>query len=224
MEKSHTGHRQRLRQRYLKNGIETFHDYEMLELLLTYSIPRVDVKPLAKEILREFGTLNRVFTADTDKLRKIKGISDNSLVLIKLVQALGGECLLSELRQKQSLSSPLEVVNFCRMKLGGLENEVFMVIYLNSKNSLIEAEIINRGTVNHAAVYPRNVMKNALTKNAVSLIIVHNHPSGECSPSAEDLNLTNLMKEAAKTVGLRILDHLIVSSESYFSFSEENIL
>jgi DNA repair protein RadC len=217
-------HRKRLREKFLKAGAEGFHDYELLELLLTYAIPRVDVKPPAKALMKRFGTLNAVLDATQSELAPVRGMGPTSAVLIRLIKELFAAYLAEQMEGKDVLSSPGAVVDFARVKLAGLPHEAFMVIYLNVKNRVIDHEVLQEGTVDRAIVYPREIIKAALTNKAAGLILSHNHPSGDPEPSQEDKHLTRSVIEAARTVEIRVLDHIIVGKNGYFSFQENRLL
>ncbi|MFY9554129.1 MAG: DNA repair protein RadC [Blastocatellia bacterium] len=217
-------HRKRLRERFLKAGAEALHDYELLELLLTYAIPRVNVKPAAKALMKRFGTLNGVLDAGQPELEKVAGVGATSAILIRLIKELFAAYLEERMEGKDVLSSPGAVVDFARMKLAGLPHEAFMVIYLNVKNRVIEHEVLHEGTVDRAVVYPRRIIEGALTHKAAGLILSHNHPSGDPEPSQEDKRLTRSVIEAARTIEIRVLDHIIVGKNGYFSFQENRLL
>jgi len=218
------GHRKRLRERFHKAGVDGMHDYELLELLLTYAIPRKDVKPIAKALIERFGGLAGVLDASTKELEKNSDIGAFSTTLIKLVKEMCGAYLEEKLKEKGSLSAPQEVLDFARMKLSGLPHEAFMVIYVNTKNRVLAHEIIHEGTVDRAVIYPRRIIEQALAHHATGLILVHNHPSGYSEPSAEDKRLTSDLVEATRTIDIRLLDHIIVGKDGYFSFSERRLL
>lgn len=225
MDKPHySGHRKRLRERFSAAGTAGMHNYELIELVLTYAIPRRDVKPVAKELIGRFKNIAGIFDADLKELCEIRGLSANSAVLISLMRQLCSEYLAEKMSGKDVVSSPESVFNFARMKLSSLKDEAFLVIYVNTKNHVIDYEIVNEGTVDQAVIYPRNVIKKALAKNAGGLILVHNHPSGECEPSAHDIALTGAVRDAAKAMDIRLLDHIIVGRSNYLSFSKENLL
>jgi DNA repair protein RadC len=217
-------HRKRLREKFLKAGAEGLHDYELLELLLTFAIPRVDVKPPAKALVKRFGTLNAVLDATQSELESVRGMGPSSAVLIRLIKELFAAYLAERMEGKDVLSSPGAVVEFARVKLAGLPHEAFMVIYLNVKNRVIDHEVLQEGTVDRAIVYPREIIKAALTHKAAGLILSHNHPSGDPEPSQEDKHLTRAVIEAARTVEIRVLDHIIVGKNGYFSFQENRLL
>ena len=217
-------HRKRLREKFLKAGAEGLHDYESLELLLTYAIPRLDVKPVAKALMKRFGSLNGVLDASQDELESVHGVGATSAILIRLVKELFAAYLEERMEGKDVLSSPGAVVDFARVKLAGLPHEAFMVIYLNVKNEVIEHEVLNEGTLDRAIIYPRKVVESALIHHAGSLILIHNHPSGHPEPSQDDKRLTRSIVEAARTLEIRIVDHIIVGRDGYFSFVENSLL
>jgi len=218
------GHRNRLRQRFQKAGAEGFHDYELLELLLTYAIPRRDVKPIAKDLLEQFGSLSGIFNANQNELDAVPGIGPPSATLIRLVKELYGAYLAEKMDRKDLLSSPQAVVDYAQVMLAGLPHEAFMVIYLNTKNEVLHHEVIHEGTVDRAFIYPRRIIEGALAHHASSLILIHNHPSGHPEPSEEDKRLTHTIGEATRTMDIRILDHIIVGMGNYFSFMEKHLL
>lgn len=217
-------HRKRLREKFLNAGPDGFHDYELLELFLTYAIPRVDVKPPAKSLMKRFRSLNGVLDASQSELESVKGVGAASAICIRLVKELFAAYLEERMEGKDVLSSPGAVVDFARVKLAGLPHEAFMVIYLNVKNRVIEHEVLQQGTVDRAIVYPREIIKAALTHKAAGLILSHNHPSGDPDPSQEDKHLTRSVIEAARTIEIRVLDHIIVGKNGYFSFQENRML
>jgi DNA repair protein RadC len=218
------GHRKRIKDRFLKSGLLSFQDYEVLELLLTYAVSRKDVKPLAKDLIDNFKTFNAILDAPITELKAIRGIGDHFAILLKLVKSCSDFYLQNKLIYNNIISNPQEVLNYCKSALAGLENEHFMVIYLNSHNEVIGDEILHEGTVDQAAVYPRKILEHALKRKAVALICVHNHPSGNCEPSSHDKSLTQMLIEVTKNIGIHIHDHLIVGKQGYFSFREEGLL
>ncbi|HEX5735770.1 MAG TPA: DNA repair protein RadC [Blastocatellia bacterium] len=217
-------HRKRLRERFHKAGSDALHDYEILELLLTYAIPRKDVKPIAKELIKRFGSLAGVLDATHVELEAVPDLGPNSATLIRLVKEVCGVYLAERMQRRDALSSPRAVMDFARMKLAGLPHEAFMIIYLNVKNEVIEQEVINEGTLDRAVVYPRRIIESALARHAASLILVHNHPSGHTEPSEEDKRLTRAIADAARTLDIRVVDHIVVGRGGYYSFMENGIL
>jgi DNA repair protein RadC len=217
-------HRKRLREKFLKSGTEAFHEYEILELLLTYAIPRKDVKPQAKEFLREFGSLKGVVDADIDDLIKIKGIGKDSAILVKLVKEIAALYLKQKAKEKKQVTCTTELLDFCRTVMGAKKDEEFCVIYLDAQNQIIEFETIQRGVVNQAVVYPRQVLESALKKKASAIILAHNHPSGHVRPSDADIRLTKTIQETAKVLDILVHDHIIIGENRFFSFREEGLM
>ncbi len=218
------GHRERLRRRFMNSGLKGLHDYEAMELLLTFVIPRRDVKPIAKDLLSHFGSLSGIMDASVRELEKVNGIGENAAVLINLVKELCGAYLSDKMLHADVLSTPKDVRNFSRMKLSGLPEEAFMVIYLNIKNHVITHDVLVHGTVDQAAVYPRQIVKCTLENNASGIILVHNHPSGICDPSCEDIKMTDAVKAALDTIDVKLLDHIIVGKSGYYSFLEHKLI
>ena len=218
------GHRARLRQRFLLGGAGALQDYELLELLLTFAIPYSDVKPLAKSLIAHFGSFTRVFDATPEALAEVPGIREYSAVLIRLVKACAEHYLKEGVLDRQKISSLSTLVDYCRTSMGGLADEQFRVIFLNSQNEIIAEEIVQEGTVNQTVVYPRKVLELALKHKATGLILVHNHPSGNLTPSAADLELTRSLVKASRALNLTVHDHLIIGRHGYFSLAEKNML
>ena len=220
----HEGHRKRLRERFIKTGLDGFHDYEFIELLLTYAIPQRDVKPIAKELLRRFGGIKGIFDASREDLASVNGIGERTAILIKLLKEGSTLYLKTRVKHKEVLSSLQDVLNFCHHALSGSKNEKFMTIYLTTKNELIEAEVLEEGTINQTAVYPRKVIEGALRHNASALIFVHNHPSGDPTPSQTDRQLTGALEKAALTMDITVHDHIIIGKNTHFSGREHGWL
>ncbi|MEW6387822.1 MAG: DNA repair protein RadC [Thermodesulfobacteriota bacterium] len=218
------GHRQRLRNRFLKGGAGALQDYELLELLLTFAIPQSDVKPLAKKLIQQFGSFGQVLDAPPEALMEAGGIKEYSATLLKLVKTCIESYLKEEALKRQKIPSLASLVDYCRTALGGLKDEQFRVIFLNSQNEIIAEEIIQEGTVNQTVVYPRKVLELALKHKASGLILVHNHPSGSPTPSAPDKELTQTLIKACRPLNLTVHDHLIISRHDYFSLAEHNML
>ena len=217
---SHEGHRKRLRERYKKSGLAGFHNYEFIELLLTYAIPQRDVKPLAKELLSHFGGIRGIFDASLKELTTIKGLGERTAILFKLLKEGSTLYLKTRVKGKEILSSPQQALDFCHYMLSGEKNEKFMVLYLTTKNELIDTEILEEGTINQTAVYPRKVVEGALKHNASALIFVHNHPSGDPTPSRTDKKLTEALVNAAQAIDVTVHDHIIIGKNSHFSGRE----
>jgi len=225
MSSQQNGHRERLRAKFLASGFAALHDYEQIELLLTFVITRKDVKPIAKELLSEFKSIHGILDAPFDYLKQVQGLGEHSATLLKVVKDTCSEYLSSNIQGEViALTTPESVKDFARMKLGGDQNESFLVIFMNNQNSVIDSEVLFSGTVNKTIIYPRNVIQKALLKNATGLILVHNHPSGSLKPSKHDLELTASMKSAAETLSIRLVDHLIVTQNDTLSFVEKGLL
>ncbi|HNF59774.1 MAG TPA: DNA repair protein RadC, partial [Elusimicrobiota bacterium] len=201
-----------------------FADYELLELLLTYVFSRCDTKPIAKKLLDTFGSFKGVFDATPEQLAQVEGAGTGTGAFVSLVRAVMERYFETEVRQSDLLNSPEAVLSYCRASLEGLQNEVFDVVYVSTKNRVIRKERLAEGTIDQAAVYPRRVVAGALAANAAGLVFVHNHPSGDPSPSPDDKRLTALLVQAAKTVGISVLDHLIIGNGRYYSFRDRGLL
>jgi DNA repair protein RadC len=223
-DKDQLGHRRRLRDKFLGAGASSLHDYELVELLLTFSIPRRDVKPAAKSLLKRFGSLQGLLDADPTEIAKVPGVGSASSLLIKLAKELNCRSLARQMKGQDALSSPKAVLDFARAALAGHGSECFMAVFLNAKNRVLDHRIIHEGTIDHAIVYPRRIIEQALAARAAGLILVHNHPSGDPAPSDEDLRLTRSIQEAARPLDIRVLDHIIVGRQGYCSFAEKKIL
>ncbi len=220
----HLEHRKRLKDRYWRAGLDGLPDYEILELLLCYAVPQGDVKPRAKALLRQFGSLQGVLDADRDDLQGVKGIGPHSSLLFKLLREVSALYLRRKSEAKEQVSSTKELIDYCLSSMGALKDEHFAVIYLNARNRIIKVETIQEGIVNQAVVYPRKVLEKALTHKASAIILVHNHPSGHVRPSDADIRLTRVLQDAARVMDIALHDHLIVGENRFFSFREEGIL
>lgn len=218
------GHRARLRARYRLSGETALQDYELLELLLTFAIPRRDTKLLAKKLLERFGTLARVFGAEPAALEEVDGIGPQTATLISLIRPLATRFLKFRPTGKAILRSTGEAVGYFQAKLKGLPDEEVHVAFVNAKNAVTGMECLQRGTVDQSAVYVRKVIERALAHKASGFILAHNHPSGDPTPSAHDRELTQAVKAAAAAVGIRFLDHLIIGDAAPFSFKANGLL
>lgn len=212
------GHRDRLRQRFKKSGDGALEDYELLELLLFRLIPRRDTKPIAKALLDNFGTLAQVFGAPAKRLQEVKGIGENVANDIKLISHIAQRMLKSELRDKQLLASWSSVIDYCHSAMAYEEREQFRILFLDKKNVLIADEVQQTGTMDHTPVYPREVVKRALELSATAIILVHNHPSGDPTPSRADIEMTKLILDTAKPLGITLHDHIIIGKDGHVSF------
>lgn len=217
-------HRQRLKKKFSESGVDAFHDYEVLELLLSYAIPLKDVKPLAKELISRFGSLKGIMDAEKDSLEKVKGIGAHTAILIKLIKEMGILYLKEKAKEKPQITCTSELLDYCKTYMGGLKDERFCVIYLDAQNRMTDIETIQEGIVNQAVVYPRKVLENALKKKASAVILVHNHPSGHVKPSDADIRLTKTIQETAKILDIIVHDHIIIGENRFFSFREEGLI
>jgi len=225
-EKPHyTGHRQRLREKFLKSGKDALADYELLELILYGAKPRGDTKPLAKELIKKFGSLAGVIKADINELNKIKGLGEAGITTIKLHKAVAVELLKNEIKEeKDILSSWKSLLNYCKIAIQDEKKEEFRILFLNKQNELIADEIQQFGTIDHVMVYPREVVKRALELCSSAIIMVHNHPSGNPTPSQSDMTMTVKIKSALLAVDIKLHDHLILGGDEHYSFSSYGIL
>ncbi|WP_320950199.1 MULTISPECIES: RadC family protein [Fusobacterium] len=230
-EKDSQGHRERIKEKFLKNGIDGFAEYEILELLLTYCIPRKDTKPIAKELLNKFKSLDNVFKADFDKLSAIDGLGKNSIAFLKLIGDLPSIIYKDELKNKKlvdketlKISNKDILLKYLRNKIGYEEIEKFYVLYLSSSNEVIEFEENSVGTLDRSSVYPREIYKKIINLNAKSIILAHNHPSDNITPSKCDIELTNEIAKGLKNFGALLIEHIIITKNSYFSFLEEGLI
>lgn len=206
----HEGHRQRLRERFLRTRLNGFQEYEILELLLTFSIPRRDVKTIAREAIRHFGSLAALLDAGGSELLDVPGLGPNSVVLVKLMRDLADYYLEQPLRNCDVLENRNAVMRYLRSKLGGGAKETLLVLFLGSRNRLLDRRIYP-GTVDRSALYIREVVEHAVLCHATGVVIAHNHPSGLCMPSPEDREFTRALEEALESLGLALYDHLIVT-------------
>jgi DNA repair protein RadC len=211
------GHRQRLRQRFLEAGSEAVSDYELLELVLFRAIPQRDLKPLAKELIATFGSFAEVIAAPPQRLAEIKGLGDAAIVELKVVQAAANRLARGRVKRRPVLSSWSNVLDYCRTAMAFADKEQFRVLFLDKRNQLIADELQQVGTVDHTPVYPREVVKRALELSATAIILVHNHPSGDPTPSRADIQMTQAIIEVAKPLGISVHDHIIVGKEGHAS-------
>jgi DNA repair protein RadC len=223
VKKHHLGHRQRLRKRFMA-APDSLADYELLELLLTYALPRHDTKPPAKEILARFGSLDKALMADPAALSEIPGLGPATVTFWTALR----ECLLRKaaapIARRETFSTPEQVRELVQTRLGGLTKEEFWVILVDSQNRLIRFEQVSRGTVDQTTAYPREILELALRHHASGLILVHNHPGGSPNPSRQDQELTSVVSRLSVELGLRLLDHLIVTSDDFTSFRSLGLL
>jgi DNA repair protein RadC len=211
------GHRRRLRQRFLAAGNEAISDYEMLELILFRAIPQRDVKPLAKDLLATFGSFSEVIAAPVERLKEVGGLGEAAIAELKIVQAAANRLVRGEVKQRQVLSSWSNVLDYCRAAMAFESKEHFRILFLDKGNHLIADEQHQTGTVDHTPVYPREVVKRALELSATAVILVHNHPSGDPTPSRADIDMTRAIVEVARPLGISVHDHLIVGKDGHAS-------
>lgn len=220
------GHRERLRDRFLKSGLAGFADYEVVELLLTLAVPRADVKQPAKALIARFGNLRGILDAPIEELRAIPGIGTVTPVALQIIKAAATLYLQQGNEGGDSLVDPTRLSQFWRMRIGALQNEVFEVAYLDSGYRLLRdgVETLEEGTIDRATVYPRRVIEAALKRGAAAVVLAHNHPNANLTPSEHDKVLTRAIVLAAETVHLKVVDHLIVSAQDTFSFRKAGLL
>ncbi|MDR3253657.1 MAG: DNA repair protein RadC [Endomicrobium sp.] len=218
------GHRNRLRKKFVSEGFNSLADYEMLELALTYVLPRKDVKCLAKEMISKFGSLKQVFDAGTEELKKVKRISDYSVGFLLFLKKFASLYLSLDIKEKDILASPENVKDYLISTLSGEKVEKFYAIILNAGNRVVNCLEIESSTVSKALLIPRKIAETALKFRAVSVIIAHNHPGGTLKPSQNDINATVAVKKALESIEVLLLDHIIISHNNYFSFKEYNLM
>ena len=211
------GHRERLRARFLGAGADAVTEYELLELVLFRAIPRRDVKPLAKELIAKFGSFAEVVSAPQARLREVDGLGEAAIAELKIVQAAAGRLARGQVKKRPVLSSWTAVLDYCRTTMAFSDKEQFRIIFLDKRNQVIADEIQQTGTVDHTPVYPREVVKRVLELSATAIILVHNHPSGDPTPSRADIQMTQQIVEIAKPLGISVHDHIIVGKEGHAS-------
>ncbi|MBE3638959.1 RadC family protein [Mangrovicoccus algicola] len=217
-------HRQRLRQRFMEGGAQAMPDYEMLELILFRAIPRCDVKPVARRLMDTFGDFARVLTAPKERLMAVRGVGESVVVELKIVEAASHRLARAKVMKRRVVSSWDALLDYCHTTMSHLETEQFRVLYLDRRNVLIADEEQARGTVDHVPVYPREVVKRGLELNASALILVHNHPSGDPTPSEADISMTVRIQQAAEVLGITLHDHLIIGRSVELSFRSAGYL
>ncbi|HTV26661.1 MAG TPA: DNA repair protein RadC [Xanthobacteraceae bacterium] len=211
------GHRERLRERFREAGTDALSDYELLELLLFRAQPRRDMKPIAKALLEKFGSFAEVISAPEQRLAEVDGIGDASITELKIVQAAASRLLRGQVKKRPVLSSWSSVLDYCRTAQAFADREQFRVLFLDKRNQLIADELQQTGTVDHTPVYPREVVKRALELSATAIILVHNHPSGDPTPSRADVQMTQQIIAVANPLGISVHDHIIVGKDGHAS-------
>ena len=224
MEQIKSGHRERLRTRYIQSGENGLPDYDMLELLLTYAIQRRDVKPIARRLMDRFHDLSGILDASQEDLCRIEGIGANSAVLITLIRKLCTRYLENNLLGMDVIDNGAKLEDYARMRLAGLTDEAFMLIFLDVKNHVIDAEILARGSYDTVIMQPRRILEDAVAHKASKLIIVHNHPSGITDPSASDIAFTRNLEAVLAPLDIVLIDHLVVSRIGVYSFLNHDLL
>lgn len=228
-----SGHRKRIKEKYLSNGREAFkEDYEFLELLLTYAIPRRDTKPMAKALLAKFGSMRGILSASSEDLCEIDGIKDSSVILIHLIKDINSLISKASIKEKSRIASPKDLKelldnglkDLLQNELSDQKKEFFVTVALDGRNQILDPKAFNilKGTVDQAAVYPREIIEYAIKFKASRIVIIHNHPSGHASPSGADIQVTSTIKNALKLLNIELLDHLIIAGDYIYSFQENN--
>lgn len=218
------GHRARLRAKFLRSGLEGFHDYEIIELLLTLGTPRKDCKQMAKEAIRKFRGLRGVLDATLEELQEIKGIGPNNVFGLKLFQAMSARYAKEQIPKRITLGTSQVVANFLQKTIGRKKKEHFIMLSLDANNKLVKISNMSVGSLTASIVHPREVFKAAIQASAAQMIIAHNHPSDNPEASPEDVALTRRLQEAAKIIGIELLDHIIVTRDKYTSLKEKNLM
>lgn len=218
------GHRARLRKRFAEGGLSALADYELLELYLFRSIPRKDTKPLAKDLIAKFGSFAEVVAAPTARLTEIKGVSENTAIELKLLKAAASKLGQESLLGREVLSSWSALLGYCRTEMQFENKEQFRVLFLDRKNRLIADEVLGQGTIDRAPVYPREILKRVLDLDATAIILAHNHPSGDPTPSQSDIDMTHHIIKAAEAINVTVHDHLIIGRENIVSFKSRGLM
>ena len=223
VEKSHkgAGHRQRLRQKFLTSGLDGFHDYEVIELLLTLGTPRKDCKDAAKAALKQFKTLQGVLEATPEDLGRVNGIGPKNLIGIKLIEAVTERYLSRKLERKNPLNNSRELFDYLYYSMRDKQRERFKVILLDAKNRVIVSKTLFKGTLTASSVYPREIVRTALNHQAAAVIFAHNHPSGDPKPSKEDFAITRQLIFACRVMGITVHEHIVIGNNQYFSFADQ---
>ncbi|MES2984732.1 MAG: DNA repair protein RadC [Pseudomonadota bacterium] len=218
------GHRARLRERFLGPSGDALPDYELLELILFSARPRGDVKPLAKQLLKQFGSFANVMYADETALRATDDVGDAVIAALKTIRIATQRMIKSEIGDQPVIQSWTALMDYCKLAMGKNKIEEFRVLFLNNRHALIADEVMQRGTINHTPVYPREIVKRALEHSASAIILLHNHPSGDATPSKADIDITKKIIEAAATVNVTVHDHVIVTENGHYSFKSFGII
>jgi DNA repair protein RadC len=218
------GHRERLRERFSTGGAQAVQDYELIEMILFRAFPRGDTKPLAKQLMKKFGTFAEVISATPERLKEVKGVGDRAVEEIKLIKAAAERLTLRQIMAKPALTSWNGVLDYLRMVQGFENREQFRILFLDKKNNLIADEVQGHGTVDHTPVYVREVVKRALELSSTAIILVHNHPSGDPTPSRADIDMTKQIMDAARPLGVSVHDHIIVGRDGHASLKAMRLI
>lgn len=218
------GHRARLRERFLGPSGEAIPDYELLELILFSARPRGDVKPLAKALLQKFGTFDKVINAEDAAIRAMPEVGDAVIAALKTVRIAAQRMLKTSIDDKPVIQSWTALMDYCKLAMGSAKVEEFRVLFLNHRHALIADEVMQRGTINHTPVYPREIVKRALELSAAAIILLHNHPSGDPTPSKADIDITEKIISAAATVNITVHDHVIITGTGHYSFKSFGLI
>lgn len=222
--KHYTGHRERLRKRLAESSVGSLPDYEILELLLQFTIPIKDTKPIAKDLLKKFGSFSKVIHADTHELLKIRDIGQRVIASFRIIQESSYHILKENISDKPIISSWAALLDYCRATLGHANIEQFKVLYLNKNNVLIEDNLMQKGTIDQVSIYPREIAKKSLMLQASAIILIHNHPSGNASPSKADIEVTNLIIKALEPFSIKVHDHIIITNSDHYSFKNNALI
>lgn len=224
IKKYQEGHRKRACNKLINNGIDSLYDYEIVELLLFLIFKRKDVKPLAKELLKKFKTIDRILNANEQELLEIKGIGKSTITAIKIINSVTIAALKSKIMKKDSINCFEDVINYCKLNMKHLISEELRVLFLNSINEILIDEVLQKGDIESVNVYPRNITKRSLELGAKGIILIHNHPSGDPTPSADDIYTTHLIQKALKLFDIKLQDHIIIGGDRFISFSSLNLI
>lgn len=208
----------------MRAGVESVHDYELLEMILFRAIPRRDVKPLAKDLIAKFGGFAQALAAPVERLKEIKGVSDAVAAELKIIHAAAIKMSQARVLKRPVISSWNDLLSYCRAAMADEKTEMFRILFLDKKNILIADEVQQRGTIDHTPVYPREVVKRALELGAAAIILVHNHPSGDPTPSRADVEMTNQIVKAGAALNIRVHDHLVIGHASHASFKSLGLI
>ncbi len=220
----YVGHRERLRARFMQGGADALPDYELMELVLFRAIPRRDVKPLAKAIIEKFGSFSEAVSASEKRLREVSGLGDAAIIELKLVEAAAQRLAQGRILNRPAISSWDALLDYCQTSMAHRDTEQFRILFLDRKNTLIADEVQQKGTIDHTPVYPREVIKRALELGSSALILVHNHPSGDPTPSDADVTMTKQIAHAGESLGIQIHDHLVIARGKHVSFRSLGLL